>query len=530
MKNQETRPDRRGSTMRATILLIVLAMVSTTTQAARAQAPPEVDVQHFHPHANQTGWYATESAETLQLWQPAFGVWFNYANNPFLHRRDGEVEDRIVVDLATLDLQAGIGFGLADIAVDVPIHLRVAGEGLESWGGDFGGAAMGDLRIHPKIRFVDPVKRGFGLGLALPVTLPTGDQQQYVGLRTVAFDPTLLITGYFGKVRLGGNIGYRLTESVAVDDLNVGRGFIFRAAVGVSPIDQLELRGEVFGDVQGRARNNPAEWLIGACFQPVKGLRISAGGGTSIGKGIGSPAGRIMFGVGYTPVKEEPVDTDGDGLIDRKDDCPADPEDFDGFQDEDGCPELDNDSDGIPDTADECPLDPEDFDGFEDEDGCPDPDNDGDDIPDTADQCPDEAEVVNEFEDDDGCPDEIAVLDVEKKEIVIYDKVYFDLDEATIKRESYAVLDAVHQILADNPEVGRLEIQGHTDAQGTDAHNQQLSDERAAAVRTYLIDKGIDGARLEAKGYGESQLIDASDTEEAHAKNRRVQFIVLEWK
>ena len=267
MKNQETRPDRRGSTMRATILLIVLAMVSTTTQAARAQAPPEVDVQHFHPHANQTGWYATESAETLQLWQPAFGVWFNYANNPFLHRRDGEVEDRIVVDLATLDLQAGIGFGLADIAVDVPIHLRVAGEGLESWGGDFGGAAMGDLRIHPKIRFVDPVKRGFGLGLALPVTLPTGDQQQYVGLRTVAFDPTLLITGYFGKVRLGGNIGYRLTESVAVDDLNVGRGFIFRAAVGVSPIDQLELRGEVFGDVQGRARNNPAEWLIGAAIE-----------------------------------------------------------------------------------------------------------------------------------------------------------------------------------------------------------------------------------------------------------------------
>ena len=65
-------------------------------------------------------------------------------------------------------------------------------------------------------------------------------------------------------------------------------------------------------------------------------------------------------------------DADGDGIPDDADQCPNEPEDFDGFEDEDGCPDLDNDGDGIPDEVDVCPLDPEDFDGVQDEDGCPD--------------------------------------------------------------------------------------------------------------------------------------------------------------
>jgi len=87
---------------------------------------------------------------------------------------------------------------------------------------------------------------------------------------------------------------------------------------------------------------------------------------------------------------------------------PNDPEDKDGFQDTDGCPDLDNDGDGIPDAKDQCPNDPEDKDGFQDEDGCPDFDNDKDGIPDAADQCPNEPETVNGYADDDGCPDEAS--------------------------------------------------------------------------------------------------------------------------
>ena len=100
-----------------------------------------------------------------------------------------------------------------------------------------------------------------------------------------------------------------------------------------------------------------------------------------------------------------PKDTDGDGIPDDKDKCPNEPEDKDGFQDEDGCPDLDNDGDGIPDAQDKCPNQAEDKDGFQDEDGCPDPDNDGDGIPDAADKCPNEPEDKDGFQDEDGCPD-----------------------------------------------------------------------------------------------------------------------------
>ena len=100
-------------------------------------------------------------------------------------------------------------------------------------------------------------------------------------------------------------------------------------------------------------------------------------------------------------------DTDGDGIPDSIDKCPNEPEDKDGFQDEDGCPDPDNDGDGILDKDDKCPNEPEDKDGFQDEDGCPDPDNDGDGIPDVKDKCPNEPETFNGYQDEDGCPDEV---------------------------------------------------------------------------------------------------------------------------
>jgi len=98
-------------------------------------------------------------------------------------------------------------------------------------------------------------------------------------------------------------------------------------------------------------------------------------------------------------------DADHDGIPDREDTCPNEPEDKDGFQDADGCPDPDNDQDGIPDALDKCPNQPEDKDGFQDEDGCPDPDNDKDGIPDLQDKCPNEPEDMDGFEDYDGCPD-----------------------------------------------------------------------------------------------------------------------------
>jgi hypothetical protein len=100
-----------------------------------------------------------------------------------------------------------------------------------------------------------------------------------------------------------------------------------------------------------------------------------------------------------------PKDGDGDGLTDDKDYCPVEPEDADGFEDEDGCADLDNDQDGVADAADKCPDQAEDMDSFQDDDGCPDKDNDRDGIEDATDKCPSDIEDKDGFEDEDGCAD-----------------------------------------------------------------------------------------------------------------------------
>jgi OOP family OmpA-OmpF porin len=224
----------------------------------------------------------------------------------------------------------------------------------------------------------------------------------------------------------------------------------------------------------------------------------------------------------------EVTDRDGDGILDVNDRCPTKPEDMDGFQDRDGCPDLDNDRDGIPDTDDKCPNVPEDADGFEDQDGCPDTDNDRDhdQIPDARDKCPSEPETYNGFEDTDGCPDKGRVI-VEGSDIIILDKVQFATNSAEILDESKPILDAVAATMKGHPEFTLVEVAGHADERGDDAHNLRLTRLRAAAVAKALAARGIEQHRLVSQGYGEYCPLEEQNTEKAWEKNRRVEFKVV---
>ena len=105
--------------------------------------------------------------------------------------------------------------------------------------------------------------------------------------------------------------------------------------------------------------------------------------------------------------------------------------------------------------------------------------------------------------------------------------VRFEFGKAVIKRESYAQLDAVAAAVRSDKAIKLLEVQAHTDERGNDQYNLELSQKRAEAVRTYLVQKGIAGKRLVAQGYGETQPLDRGHDEAAWAKNRRVAFLVL---
>ena len=218
------------------------------------------------------------------------------------------------------------------------------------------------------------------------------------------------------------------------------------------------------------------------------------------------------------------LDNDGDGVNDDADKCGTEAEDKDGFQDDDGCPDPDNDGDGLADASDKCPTEPEDMDGFQDEDGCPDLDNDGDGVADANDQCPDQMETKNGFQDNDGCADEVPKA--VKRFTGVIKGINFKTDSDEILRSSNKTLDAAVKVLNEYPDL-KMEIQGHTDDVGDRDHNMDLSQRRAESVKRYFVDKGVAEDRLVAKGYGPDAPLVAKKTKAARAKNRRVEFKLI---
>jgi outer membrane protein OmpA-like peptidoglycan-associated protein len=261
----------------------------------------------------------------------------------------------------------------------------------------------------------------------------------------------------------------------------------------------------------------------------------------------------VMIGISVAPFG--PGDSDEDGILDEFDACPDEAEDFDGFEDDDGCPDYDNDFDGIPDLEDTCPLGAEDYDGFADSDGCPDPDNDLDGILDINDTCPDEAEdkdgfldddgcpdidndgdgildvddkcpnkpeTFNGFEDQDGCPDQINIHSIEK--ITFTAKELFYSNTATIKPEGISKLNQALEVLSHEPD-SKWRIEGHMDSQGAERFIRKISYDRAAVVFDFFTSNGISSDRFSVYGMSDDFPIANNTNEEGREKNRRVEII-----
>ena len=237
-----------------------------------------------------------------------------------------------------------------------------------------------------------------------------------------------------------------------------------------------------------------------------------------------------------------PPDSDHDGYIDSEDQCPQEPgvaprgcaadTDSDGVLDKDdfcpreagpapkGCPDPDPDHDGVPLPCDQCPTEV----GVKPT-GCPIRDTDGDGIFDDKDKCVDKPETKNGFEDDDGCPD--AVPDAVKKFSGVIQGISFDKNKATIRPQSKAVLGNAATVLKNYPSIS-LEISGHTSSEGDAGVNQRLSQERADAVKQWLVDNGVPPERIKTRGAGAEEPIADNKTAAGREKNRRIEFKVLQ--
>lgn len=234
------------------------------------------------------------------------------------------------------------------------------------------------------------------------------------------------------------------------------------------------------------------------------------------------------------------VDTDGDGVPDKADHCPdkaglvslfgCPDSDGDGISDKDdrcpnqygskakgGCPETskkDADNDGIDDEQDECPFTA----GLIQFKGCPDTDGDG--IQDKLDACPNNPGPASNK----GCP----IIEKADREVLDFAMraVQFDLGKATLKPESFSILDKIAKIMRKYDAYG-LAIGGHTDNTGSPAFNLSLSEKRAKVCYEYLISKDVEANRLSYTGYGASKPISENKTDNGRYLNRRTEFNLI---
>ncbi|MCX5747857.1 MAG: OmpA family protein [Proteobacteria bacterium] len=308
------------------------------------------------------------------------------------------------------------------------------------------GQGTGNLGLHFKTRFLKTSRAPYvGLGVIASAYIgqTTSPKNAFLGETTVVPQIIGLVDKEFGRdgrLRLALNGGIRIRPSTTFTNDDGGKmngtippapttgehmtaGTEIPYGFGVSYAlarQKFDIVGEVFGTIPLGNHDNyqPLEAIGGVKLYLARNSFLSLGAGRGLLPGKGAnPDFRAFIGIIFEP---NIGDRDGDGLKDDVDKCPDDPEDFDDFEDEDGCPEPDNDRDGILDVDDKCPNIPEDKDGFQDEDGCPEGDKndrDGDGILDNVDKCPDDPEDFDQFEDEDGCPDpdndQDGILDVD---------------------------------------------------------------------------------------------------------------------
>lgn len=204
-------------------------------------------------------------------------------------------------------------------------------------------------------------------------------------------------------------------------------------------------------------------------------------------------------------------DRDGDGIADIDDKCP----DVAGIAKYDGCPIPDTDGDGINDEEDKCPT----VKGLARYQGCPIPDTDGDGVNDEEDKCPTRPGPVE----NQGCP--VIAKEVIEKINFAAKNVFYSTGSFKLLPKSFKSLDEVARLMKEDLSL-MLDIDGHTDSQGSDESNQVLSENRAKSVKDYLIKKGVEENRLKATGYGETKPIADNKTAAGRAKNRRTEMTV----
>jgi outer membrane protein OmpA-like peptidoglycan-associated protein len=364
---------------------------------------------------------------------------------------------------------------------------------------DLRNVAAGDLRLEGRVILFRTEDRAFKLGATAAVLFPTGNRLSFAGDGRVGGSFGLAAEYDFKSAFVTLNAAYKLRPTVVLNELLVSSEVVYAVGAYV-PLRKgtIRLGAELFGGFgaspskdtvytvpKPTTRSNvgdldttPLEWMVNGKMFFTQRRQAYAG------LGLGS---RLTGG--YAPdFRAVAMVGASFGITDTDPKSPGYRYVFE-----------------VSDTADR--------------------DKDG--IPDAVDACPDEPGEMDSDPEKIGCPRYIRRVKG-SNEIEVLKRIEFEFDKSTILPESYPILDEVVNLLAANPTIKKMTIEGHTDNQGTPEYNQRLSDDRARSVLNYLVKKGIDAGRLDSKGYGLTRPRATNDTDEGRQRNRRVEFHIIE--
>ncbi len=574
----------RAGSRKLGVALAAVALLSAGGAFGQSRSVPfpRVNIERFSFNPAAKDSLAVDMGELLDEGGYRVGIGLQYADSPAVTRLGDEyanlrLDNRFMGHLTgayspnkwvQLEFQLPIIFNQSESsALSDRGFAQISSNGVIS---PLVGARVGLLRQH----------EGMPLDLALSATigLPFGDAGALGRDPQVPFRPALSLGRDFGKVKVGGQLyaqfrsqenygpSYRGVSPSNLDTVEHEMGLALAASGTVT--DGLRAEVGLISDFALENGGNSTQTFVGARYALSEKMEVFALGGPAFGELVGTPTFRVMGGLAFgmggvasspkpapapepiaviTPEPEpaappENLDTDGDGVPDSKDACPNEV----GPAHRAGCPVPDKDGDGVPDDIDRCP----DEKGDVDEGGCPAKDSDGDGVPDKADRCPQKAGPGTEH----GCPDtdndgladhmdncvtragpsenqgcppkEKQLVVITQEKLQILDKVYFAPGKARIMPKSRILLNQIARVLKEHPEIEKVVIEGHTDSVGKPERNLKLSEDRANAVRTFLVKAGVAPERLDAKGFGDQNPIQPNDTADGREANRRVEFVI----
>jgi outer membrane protein OmpA-like peptidoglycan-associated protein len=605
-----------GPTVFATALVMSRAHAQEVVPEV---AVPAINVQAWRMPVDAEATLWTDDASSAPDHYVEARLAYTYLRHPLVYRYTvdgGPTRELGVLDnVHQANLVAAYSYWALRVGLDLPLLLAANGAQVQA------GAGLGDVALDVKGVILDREGAGAPLGVAAVsrLALPTASVEgAALGSDGPVWELSGVVDHELGPVLLAGNLGTRVRRPSTVGDIDWRGQAFFRLGAGWSLAPEAGVSADLvgalgYGNPAFDPATTPMELLLGGFGRPAGDLMLRGGVGTALTAGVSAPDLRLIVAAGWEP--KEVRDKDGDGVTDRLDACPLDPEDKDRHKDEDGCPDpstkvhvlvQDHFGDVIfgADLGIETPLGPKLGTGDTTVELHPGsyplsvqvprfaphvgalvvpaaPTHEHiikleplfgevrvvvqgvDDLPLNGsarlgaggggrisggvarfEADPGRTEVIVQIE---GYQPASGVVSVQAGDLVelvlqlqpararvvadrieIVDKVFFDVGKASIKAQSFPLLDEVARVLVENPQLLRVSVDGHTDDQGSAKVNTKLSAARAESVRAYLESKGVAADRLVAAGYGPSRPLVPGKTPEAREQNRRVEFVILE--